>query len=145
LLSETDDLLKDSLFFQVGLPFWNSRTGPVEKDITARLVALNELDQILADAQDRLKQRPGRKSSQYLVGLIKFLMWIAADVTGKPPKRSMKLGFNRPTDLYIRTCALIADPNLPESMINNALTKVIAERNQILRDEGFDIARGTRK
>ncbi len=142
LQSEAKVLLDDPVFFSIGLPAWSSRTGPVPADLTERLKIIREFDQVLADAQDRMQLRRGRKSSQHLASLIQQLVWIAADATGSSVKRSTKAGSLRPTSRYILACAKIADSKLSESAINNALTKCIAEYYRTLGTDGFDTAIG---
>jgi hypothetical protein len=144
LLAEAEELINDPVFFRVGLPHWHTRTGPVVGDIAARTTMIAELDEILADAEDRMRLSPGRKSPNALEALIQNLVWIQADATERYVQRSSKSGYLRPTSAFITVCAKIADPSLSQSSIDNALTKCIAEHHWILENERFNTAIGKR-
>lgn len=142
LLNDAETLKEDPVFFNVSLPIWSSRTGPNIFDIDKRVRSISELDQILADAQERMQLKRGRKSSKPLEGLIKNLVWIQADATRKYVKRSTKSGSLRPINAFVSACAKIADPTLSQSNVESVLTKCIAEHHHILKHDGFDTAVG---
>jgi len=143
LVRDAAKLNKDPIFFRAGLPMWSRRTGPVPSDIEGLIEEVMVLDQILADAQDRMAMKAGRKSSRPLEYLIKQLVTIQAAVTKRFVNRSIKNGsVARPTNTFIRLCVHVADRKTPLSRIESALTKCIAQHRDILESEGFNTATG---
>jgi hypothetical protein len=143
LVKGANELTNDLVFLNAGLPWWKSRTGPSAGDILNQIQKIQALDQILADAQDRMKVGPGRKSAQPLEHLIKQLVWIQAEVTQKYVTRSIKTGVRaRPTNRFIELCVHFADRRITSSNIERVLTRCIAEHHDTLAQYGFDTATG---
>lgn len=142
LLKDADGLLEDQTFFAADLPYWKSRTGPDPHDIKTRVQRIEELDQILADAQDRLQMKRGRKSSAHLKTLIEFLGSIQADLNGQFVKRSTKKGSLIAINPFITFCVKLADPKIKDGAINDVLAKCIAEHHETLLGFGFNTATG---
>lgn len=139
LVGDAAKLNKDPVFFRAGLPMWSRRTGPVPADIEKLIEEFMVLDQILADAQDRMAMSPGRKSSDPLGFLIDILADIQAEATKRFVKRSIKNGTQlRPTNTFIRLCVGVADPQIPNSLIENVLAKCIARHHKDREIEGFN-------
>jgi hypothetical protein len=131
LAGEIAKLSKDPVFFRAGLPMWSTRTGPVPADLEKLIEEVMVLDQILADGQDRMAMKAGRKSSSSLEFLIDMLDEVQARETKRFVKRSIKNGTQlRPSNEFIRLCVGVADPKISASSIENALTKCIARNRR---------------
>jgi hypothetical protein len=146
LLANAAKLENDPVFFNVGLIAILSRSGPVPGDVSKLISGVPLLDQVLADAQDRMRKvGRGRKPLEPLKRLIMRLVWINAEATGRYVKRSIKTGMStRPLNRFVQLSVRAADPKIPVSMIENALTQCISEHHKIREEYGFDTATGRR-
>ena len=146
LVATAAKLENDPVFFNVGLIAVLSRSGPIPGDVSRLIRDLPLLDQMLADAQDRMRRvGRGRKSLDPLKQLIMQLVWIQAKSTKRFVQRSNKTGISvRSVNQFVHLCVKAADPGIPEGKIETALTQCISEHHKILEEYGFDTATGRR-
>ena len=145
LTALTTDLAADKVYYGVGIPWWSSIPRPKRNDLELVIKQLRGFNEALASAQERMVVKRGRKPSEPLRRMIKFLVWVQADATKAYVKRSIKTGAaSRPHNKFIQLCARIADEKIPRSRVDAALKSCIAEYHQNLKSEGFNIATGER-
>ncbi|MET4045444.1 hypothetical protein ABIC03_007176 [Bradyrhizobium sp. RT6a] len=138
-----EKLADDEAFYRIGIPYWHSRTGPQKAHLSDVLLAMRRLNEMMADAEDRFSSvRRGQKSPLPLERFLTWLVWIQAEATQRPLRRSTKILGDVPHERFVHACAKFADAKLAESKIDQALKRVIAQRHAILRDFGFDTATG---
>jgi hypothetical protein len=141
LLSGAAKLQEDTVFLKAGISPFSNRTGPTSADLEKVAEHISAFDQVLADAQRRMKMKRGRKQTQSLEFLILMLAQIPAKVTQEFVKRSIKTGIQlRPTNRFIRLCVSLADPSIPSTLVDSVLTRVITEHWFAREAYGFDTA-----
>ena len=111
---------------------WPPKTGPVDQNVTlqrirAVLHGLVWLSDWLVLAQERVPRgKPGAKrQSGPAYAAVELLSWALTQFTGKMLKRSKK---RDDTSRYVRTVLLIADPDIGDGTITEAIRRETEHR-----------------